>query len=76
MITMATPKVPGWGLLRPQEARASPKGELEFLICPDDHDAPFWANLNEVHRHQGRIIYEETNHDNKSDGNSPSPAVD
>lgn len=59
---MVTPKIPGWGLLRPEQTRTSPNGQKEFLICPEGHDAPFWADLHEVHRHNGRIIYEETNH--------------
>lgn len=58
-ITMSTQKVPGWGAVRPQETRAGPNGRKEFLICPEGHDAPFWADLQEVHRHRGRIIYEE-----------------
>lgn len=57
---MATPKVPGWGALRPQETRAGPGNQREFLVCPDGHDAPFWAGLAEINRHGGRIIYGET----------------
>jgi hypothetical protein len=56
---MTSQKVPGWGAVRPTQVRASPKGEQEFLICPDGHDAPFWAGLHEINRHKGRIIYQE-----------------
>ena len=73
---MVTPKIPGWGLLHPKETRASPNGQKEFLICPEGHDAPFWADLHEVYRHNGRIIYEETDHDHGSNERSPGPSVD
>jgi hypothetical protein len=52
-------KVPGWGLVQVLDARASPRGE-ELLILPQNSEAPFWAGLEEVQRHQGRIIYHDT----------------
>jgi hypothetical protein len=52
-------KIPGWGLIQILDTRASPKGE-EVLILPEDSEAPFWAGLEEVRRHQGRIIYRDT----------------
>jgi hypothetical protein len=55
-----TAKIPGWGLLQVLGARASPRGE-EALILTEDSEAPFWAGLEEVRRHQGRIIYRDTN---------------
>lgn len=54
-----TEKIPGWGLIHVLGARASPRGE-EILILPEDSEAPFWAGLEEVRRHQGRIIYRDT----------------
>ena len=55
-----TAKVPGWGLLEVLDTRASPRGK-ELLILPENSEAPFWAGLEEVQRHQGRIIYRDTN---------------
>jgi hypothetical protein len=52
-------KIPGWGLLQVLGARASPRGE-EALILTEDGEAPFWAGLEEVRRHRGRIIYRDT----------------
>ena len=52
-------KIPGWGLIQVLDTRASPRGE-EVLILPEDSEAPFWAGLKEVRRHQGRIIYRDT----------------
>jgi hypothetical protein len=54
-----TEKIPGWGLIQILDTRASPRGE-EALILPEDSEAPFWAGLEEVRRHQGRIIYRDT----------------
>lgn len=53
---MTTPKRPGWGLLQPQSIRHRPDGP-QFLVCPPDHEACLWAGLQEVAKHQGRIIY-------------------
>ncbi len=53
-------KTPGWGLIQILDARASPRGG-EVLILPEDSEAPFWAGLEEVRRHRGRIIYRDTN---------------
>lgn len=56
---MTAQKIPGWGLLCPQETRAGPDGQTEFFVCPEGHAAPFWAGLEEISRHKGRIIYQE-----------------
>jgi hypothetical protein len=52
-------KIPGWGLIQILDTRPSPRGE-EALILTEDGEAPFWAGLGEVRRHQGRIIYCDT----------------
>jgi hypothetical protein len=54
-----TEKIPGWGLIQILDARASPRGK-EVLILPEDSEAPFWAGLEEVQCHRGRIIYRDT----------------
>lgn len=60
-VNVVTPaaKVPGWGLIQTLDARTSPRGE-EVLILPENSEAPFWVGLEEVRRHQGRIIYQQT----------------
>ena len=52
-------KIPGWGLIQILDTRPSPTGG-EALILTEDGEAPFWAVLEEVRRHQGRIIYRDT----------------
>ena len=61
-----TEKVPGWGLIRVLDTRASPRGK-EALILPEDSEAPFWAGLEEVQRHQGRIVYRDTTNTTQED---------
>lgn len=56
-----TAKIPGWGLVQVLDTRASPDGQSQVLITTEIHEAPFWAGLEEVRRHQGRIIYQQTN---------------
>jgi hypothetical protein len=58
-IVTSAAKIPGWGLIQVLDARASPRGE-EALILTEDSEAPFWAGLEEVRRHRGRIIYRDT----------------
>lgn len=58
---MTTPKQPGWGLLQPREIRAGPSGN-QFLVCPPNHEAYLWADLQEVAHHKGRIIYRATHY--------------
>ena len=54
---MTTPKRPGWGLVEVIEARAGPHGQPQALICPPDHEACFWADLQAVAQHRARVIY-------------------
>ena len=59
---MAAAKIPGWGLGRPQhilETRLGPQGQRQALICPEQHEAPFWIDLQQVGQFQGRFIYDE-----------------
>lgn len=56
-----TVKIPGWGFVLAPATRASPDGEHQALITTETHEAPFWAGLEEVQRHQGRIIYDVLN---------------
>jgi hypothetical protein len=53
---MTTPKRPGWGL-RILSVRIT-NGAPEALILPPHHEAPFWADLRQIARHQARTIYE------------------
>lgn len=55
---MPTAKRPGWGLLIPHDIRVRSTGP-QFLVCPPDHEACLWADLEEVAKHKGRIIYQE-----------------
>jgi hypothetical protein len=51
-------KRPGWGLVRAIETRAGPRGQPEALICHPDHEACFWAGLQELARYRARVIYQ------------------
>lgn len=53
-----TPKRPGWGLLPILGARAGSQGQPQALICPADHEACFWADLQAIAQHHSRVIYE------------------